>query len=46
MYGVGVLDCLVCLACIPDSFLGRSVLEDLIESTDHDNGNDWKGPLI
>ena len=28
-------------ACIPDIFLGRCVLEDLIESTNHDNGDDW-----
>ena len=40
---MGSVDCVacVCFACVHDRFLGRCVLEGLMDSTDHDNGDDW-----
>ena len=40
---MGSVDCSAwfVFACVPDRFLGRCVLEDLMESTDHDTGDDW-----
>ena len=32
-------------ACVSNRFLGRCVLEDLIESTDYDTGDDWNRPF-
>ena len=41
-YGVGgLLVVWLVFACVPGIFLCRCVFEDLIESTDHDTGDDW-----
>ena len=33
------------LVVFPAYFLGRCVLEDLMDSTDHDTGDDWNRPF-
>ena len=40
-YGVGVFCCLVVFACVPDRILSGCVLEEFMESTDYEYGNDW-----
>ena len=40
---MGSVDCFAwfVFAFVPDRFLGRCVLEGLMDSIDHDNGDDW-----
>ena len=40
---MGSMDCIawLCLYVVPDRILGECVLEDLMESTDYEDGNDW-----
>ena len=44
---MGSVDCVVCVffSCIPYRFLGRCMLEDVIESTEHDTSDDWNWPF-
>ena len=40
---MGSVDCIawLCFLVVSERILGGCVLEDLIESTDHDTGDDW-----